>query len=458
MKKIFFHKYEVLKLIAEGGMGSVYLVKDLHLNKLAAVKVSKGRMNEAALEGSILQEKEVLKQLSHPALPQIIDFFEEEGNNFLVMEYVEGITLEQYLRKFGKVPPSQALKWGIELTEVLGYLHSQNPPVIYRDLKPANIIVQPDGRLRMIDFGTAFTTTFQPEKEMFLMGTQEYSAPEQWKSRSVGKECDIFALGAVLHELLTGMHPSPCHMERRPVREYDRTIPRELENVIEVCLKKRPSDRYQSMEQVREALSGSGKKRIRGRIFLGMKKGIGILLWILMGASFFIPLLKGVRETEFPFPFLIQPLVLLAAAVLYSFRIRGKRKGKQIIKKQEKSIFLTEKKFSGWYVAGILLLVAANALSAECAVVRKGTVFQWPGTEAVEVAAAEKKEQLWVEMRDEKNRKLLLKDGAVYEPTERVRFDIPCESLPDGKISMQILAVDEAGEIYESRVFLVEGN
>ena len=129
MKQILCNKYEILRPIAEGGMGIVYLVKDLHLNKLAAVKVSKNQ-GRCGGRDAALGEMEVLKRLSHPALPSIIDFFEEGGNICLVMEYIEGITLEQYLRKFTKAQVHQAVRWAVELTEVLGYIHGQNPPVI----------------------------------------------------------------------------------------------------------------------------------------------------------------------------------------------------------------------------------------------------------------------------------------------------------------------------------------
>ena len=132
MREILCNKYEVLRTIAEGGMGCVYLVKDLHLNRLCAVKVSKGR--EEQKRSFAIAEKELLKRLTHPGLPAILDFFEEKGNFCIVMEYVEGITLEQYIRKFGAVREEMAVNWMLALCDVMYYLHSQNPPVIYRDL------------------------------------------------------------------------------------------------------------------------------------------------------------------------------------------------------------------------------------------------------------------------------------------------------------------------------------
>ena len=167
MKQILCNKYEVQKTIAEGGMGVVYLVKDLHLDKPAAVKVSKNAKSESE-RAYILKEVEVLKKLSHPSLPAVIDFFQEGENICLVMEYIEGITLKEHLARSGRVQLHQAVRWAVELTRTLGYLHSRNPPVIYRDLKPANIMIQADGTIRLVDFGAAFAGAYGQEGEQLL--------------------------------------------------------------------------------------------------------------------------------------------------------------------------------------------------------------------------------------------------------------------------------------------------
>ncbi len=441
MRRILYNKYEVLKPIAEGGMGSVWLVKDLHLNKLAAVKINHPQTNHANQPG-VLQEREVLKQLSHPMLPHIIDFFQEGGSECLVMEYVEGITLEQYLRRFGAVKPWQAVAWGVELAEVLRYLHSQNPPIIYRDLKPANIMIQQDGKIKLIDFGTAASPAFGQKREMFITGTPEYSAPEQWKEGSAGKQSDIYALGAVLHEMLTGIRPSGGIVERRPVREYDRSIPTELEKIILTCTRRQPQERYASMEQVKNALLTYKKKGLHGKVAYRIKREIGNLLWLLAICRTVLPFWQGVKAQEVPFPFLIQPLFLFGVALLYYFLIVKKQERNRFIKKHEKSVFLTEKKYAGLYKAGMVILLFLQLGTM------RGNSLQ----------AAEESSNLWVEMRDEENRKLLLKDGAVYHPEQKIRFDIPVQEFPKGKIAVQIVAVKDTGEIYESRVFLVEGN
>lgn len=443
MKQILCNKYEVLKVIAEGGMGIVYLVKDLHLNKLAVVKVSKNPKDMKERE-FVFREMEVLKELSHPALPGIVDFFEEGEDVCLVMEYVEGITLEQYLRKFGKVEASRAVKWAVELSEVLQYLHACNPPVIYRDLKPANIMIQPDGKLKLIDFGAAFVTAYGQDREQMMMGTPGYSAPEQWQSGSAGKASDIYGLGAVLHEMLTGISPRQLLTERRPVREYDKSLSKELEKVIIICTRRRPGERYQSMEQLREALLNYGRKGKWKEWMFRIRKGIGAALFLAAAARLLLPFLQGVSRKEFPFPYLKEPVLMFGAALLYKLLFLRKTDTKRILKRQEKSIFLTEKKFSGIYVSGILLMVVMSILIQE-------------RTICSPVPAKDLGNSLWVEMRDEKNRKLLLKEGAVYQVSDRVKLEIPAESMPVGEIALRLIATDEAGEVYESRIFLLQG-
>ncbi|MDE6203722.1 MAG: serine/threonine protein kinase, partial [Lachnospiraceae bacterium] len=147
MKKIWFHKYEVLRLLGQGGTGKVYLVRDMHLNRLAAVKESR--------DSFLQSETAILKKLDHPGLPGIYDCFKQGDSTFLVMEYIEGMTLRQYLDKHGKVTERQAVRWMMELCGILGYLHGRSPKVIYWDLKPENIMIRQDGRLKLIDLGTA---------------------------------------------------------------------------------------------------------------------------------------------------------------------------------------------------------------------------------------------------------------------------------------------------------------
>lgn len=440
MKRILFHKYEILKLIAEGGMGRVFLARDLHLNKLTAVKICKNPENQEE-KAAVTKEAEVLKQLAHKGLPTILDFFEEGEELCMVMEYVEGITLEQYLTKFGKAEIDQAVKWTLELTEILGYLHSRRPAIIYRDLKPANIVIQADGSIKLIDFGAAFITAYGANREQLCMGTPGYSAPEQWQTMRVGRECDVYGVGALLHEMLTGANPTKPPFERRALREYDRKLPMGLEKIIITCTGKRIFERYQTMEQLQKDLKNYKKAdKIKGHLFR-MRKLAGNFLWLLTAAVTLLPFLKGVPEENLPLPYLYRPLCFFGVAFLYRKILLKNPYQKNAVKKQEKSILLTEKKFAGLCFFLLITVLWMNLI---------------PGGSGICFVSAKEEEALWVEMRDSKNRKLLLKEGAVFEPEEAVRLELPAERMPEGRIALQLVASGEEGETYTSRIFLIE--
>ena len=392
---------------------------------------------------AVLREKEVLKGLSHPALPGIIDFFEEEQESFLVMEYVEGITLEQYLRKFIRVEAETAVRWAVALTEVLGYLHEQNPPILYRDLKPANIMIQPDGSIRLVDFGAAGSSCYGRRREAFLCITPGYAPPELWKGKDAGKTCDIYGIGVVLHEMLTGIRPGGFGRPLRPVREYDRSISGELQRIIAVCTAAREQDRYQSMGKLKEALLHYKEKDAAGSRRFRRKRAAGLLLWLLAAGRSLLPFLKGVEADSFPFPYCRIPLLLFGIAAGYFLLFLRKKPGEGRLQKQEKSLFLTEKKFNGLYaVLGLILFLVLLPFTGDAAAFR--------------AQAAMEQEELWVEMKDEKGRKLLLKEDAVYKTGDRFRFEIPAGELPDKPLCLWLLAEGEQGELYQSRPFLIQ--
>ena len=200
--------------------------------------------------------------------------------------------------------------------------------------------------------------------------------------------------------MLTGIRPHGGIGERRPVREYDRSIPTELEKIILTCTRKQPQERYASMEQVKNALLTYKKKGFHGKVAYRIKKEIGSLLRLLAISRTVLPFGQGVKVDEIPFPFLLQPLFLFSIALIYYFFVVKKQERNRFIRKHEKSVFLTEKKYAGLYKAGICIL-----LFLQCGVVNNRSL-----------QAAEEEPKLWVEMRDEQNRKLLLKEGTIYHP------------------------------------------
>lgn len=440
MKELFLRKYRIIKLLGEGASGSVYLVKNLHLNRQEALKICTDTKENKQI---LSEEAKVLKQLKHPMLPVVYDLFEEDGLLCMVMEYVEGITLEIYLQQFGRIEEEKAISFAVSLSEVLEYLHKQKPEIIYRDLKPSNIMMLPDGTLKLIDLGAAYAAVHNQSKQGLLMGTPGYSPPEQWNGGCICKESDIYALGMVLHEMLTGFRPISACQERRPAREYDRSISRSLEQIIMKCTEERVEKRYHSMEQLRcDLQTCRAGEQLRERI-LKRKQWGGLLLWMIVGMRTLLPFLFGVNAEKFPFPYLKDSLGLLAIAVGYQL-IFLRRKNREMTHRLEKTLFLTEKKFPGLYV-GILIGILLMESSLH-------------GQAGVGVTAAGKAEDLWVDMRDEKGRKCLTQEDFVYQIGDKMWLELTSEYLPTGVSALKLIAMGEDNTVYESRLFLVENN
>jgi len=171
------------------------------------------------LEESFRREAEMLAQLRHPSLPAIVDSFVEGTRHYLVMEYIPGATLSRHIEESGPVSHEQALQWGLELAEVLSYLHAQSPPVIFRDLKPDNVLVSEGKRLKLVDFGLA--RHFRPgqSRDTQAAGSIGYSSPEQWEDRDQSDQrSDIYGWGAVMHFLLSGKPPSATYGQQKLIQ------------------------------------------------------------------------------------------------------------------------------------------------------------------------------------------------------------------------------------------------
>lgn len=252
-------KYKILSEVGHGGMSVVYLAINERANKTWAVKEVRkdGVVDFEAVKQGLVVETDMLKRLNHPHLPSIIDVIDTEDSFLIVMDYIEGTSLEKYLRKNGAIPQEKVLKWGKQLCDVLGYLHNQNPPIIYRDMKPANVMLKPDGDIALIDFGTAreFKDRAMVE-DTTCLGTRGYAAPEQFGGRGqTDARTDIYCLGATLYHLLTGHSPAEPPYEIKPLRywlpQYAGTG---IEKVILKCCQQDPSARYQGCAELMYAL------------------------------------------------------------------------------------------------------------------------------------------------------------------------------------------------------------
>lgn len=250
-------KYKILNQIGQGGMSVVYLAMNERANKQWAIKEVRkdGIHNYEVVRQGLIVETEMLKKLNHPYLPSIVDVIDGEGSFLIVMDYIEGNTLSRVLAEYGAQAQEDVIEWARQLCEVLGYLHSCNPPIIYRDLKPSNIMLRPNGQISLIDFGTAREYKEKNIADTTCLGTQGYAAPEQFGGMGqTDPRTDIYCLGATLYHLVTGHNPCEPPYEIRPIREWDAGLSQGLEKIILKCTNKNPDERYQSCAELLYAL------------------------------------------------------------------------------------------------------------------------------------------------------------------------------------------------------------
>ena len=255
-------KYEILKKIGQGGMSIVYVAMDTRLNKQWAIKeIKKSKKQDTkTLLRSLQMEANILKMVDHPVLPRIVDIINYKGTVFVVMDYIEGRTLSEILKKEGPQPQEKVVEWAKDLCGALDYLHSMNPPIIYRDMKPSNIMVKPDGKVKLIDFGTAKEFDVESLADTTALGTRGYAAPEQFgdaKGRGIHKtdaRTDIYSLGATLYHVLTGKNPSEPPYVIKPIRDWNPMLSSGLEKIIVKCTMADPEDRYQNCGELLYAL------------------------------------------------------------------------------------------------------------------------------------------------------------------------------------------------------------
>lgn len=246
-------KYEILKMIGKGGMSYVYLAIDNRLKKQWAVKeVRMNGQNINLMIGRLVSETNILKKIDHPVIPRIVDILQENDLLYVVMDYVEGRTMAEVLQEEGAQPQEKVIEWGIQLADALSYLHSMTPPIIYRDMKPSNVMLRPDGSIKLIDFGTAKEFDVENLADTTALGTRGYAAPEQFgDSKGRGKyntdaRTDIYSLGATLYHMVTGKNPSEPPYEIRPIREWNMELSQGLESIIQKCTQADPGKRYEN--------------------------------------------------------------------------------------------------------------------------------------------------------------------------------------------------------------------
>ena len=240
-------KYEVLREIGRGGMSVVYLAMDTHLNKQWAVKEIRKKgsgKNDEIVVNSLLAEANMMKRLDHPALPRIVDIIDNGITIYVVMDYIEGESLDKILLEYGAQPEEKVINWAMQIADALSYLHGQKPPIIYRDMKPANVMLKPEGNIKIIDFGIAREYKEQNLADTTVLGTKGYAPPEQYSGQTDPRS-DIFALGMTMHHLLTGVDPRNGE-PYAPVRQWNPELSEGIEIIIDRCVQPASENRYQS--------------------------------------------------------------------------------------------------------------------------------------------------------------------------------------------------------------------
>ncbi len=246
-------KYKILSEVGHGGMSTVYLAQNERANKNWAIKELRknGSSQYDVVKQNLITETEILKKLHNPHLPSIVDVIDLEDTFVIVMDYVEGNDLGALVKK-GPQPEKKVVDWGKQLCDVLAYLHAQNPPIIYRDMKPSNVRLRPDGMIMLLDFGTAREyKSHRAGDDTTCLGTRGYAAPEQYGGLGqTDARTDIYCLGATLYHLVTGHNPGMPPYEMKPIRQLNPNLSDGLEKIIMTCTRPNPDERYQSCAEL----------------------------------------------------------------------------------------------------------------------------------------------------------------------------------------------------------------
>jgi serine/threonine protein kinase len=254
--KFLQEKYVIRNLIKAGGMGAVYKAFDVKLERFCAIKelLPSFKRNDSTEMAWFKREAELLAKLDHTGIPGVTDYFTDSGRYYLVMTFIEGEDLDSIVIRDGNpgLPENKVIEITIEILKTLNYLHSQNPPVIYRDMKPSNIMICKDGKVMLIDFGIARTIDRDKQSPKTSIGTMGYAPVEQYRGY-IDERSDIYSLGATMHHLLTGLPPIPFNFE--PVRRLVPEVSPMMESIVMKALREDPRGRFSTTGEMLKRLN-----------------------------------------------------------------------------------------------------------------------------------------------------------------------------------------------------------
>lgn len=289
-------RYKILSEIGHGGMSVVYMAINEKANKTWAVKEIRkdGKMDFNTVRQGLMAEIDTLKKLKHDNLPSIIDVIEDDDSFIIVMDYIEGRSLDKIIEENGAQPESYVVEWAKQLCDVFGYLHSRTPAIIYRDMKPANVMLKPDGNIMVIDFGTAKNYEIDLG-ETTGIGTIGYAAPEQYIGSGLGRtdaRTDIYCLGITMYHLLTNIDPCKNLISDKSIRAVNPALSHGLDEIIQKCTQYQPDDRYQSCAELMydlenyEILEPLYKKKQKRKLATFFVTVIMSFLFVVAGFAF----------------------------------------------------------------------------------------------------------------------------------------------------------------------------
>lgn len=289
--EIIDSKYEILKLLNTGGMNSaIYLALDKKLNRQWAIK--KVRKSSSQTTSMLMAEASIMKNLDHPMLPRIVGIEEDAKFFYIIMDFVQGENLKTVVTSSGPQAQDTVVSWGVKLCDVLTYLHGKG--IVYRDMKPANIMLSPDGNIKLIDFGIAREYKENASEDTTALGTEGYAAPEQYEGKGqTDARTDVYGMGITLFQLLTGVNPSSYQENIFSIRLQNPNLSSGLDKIILKCTNKDPKKRYQSTEELKKALLNYRKlddkflkkqKKVIKKFFTLL--GLSTLCFVIAGGSF----------------------------------------------------------------------------------------------------------------------------------------------------------------------------
>lgn len=288
--EIIDSKYEILKLLNTGGMNSaIYLALDKKLNRQWAIK--KVRKSSSQTTSMLMAEASIMKNLDHPMLPRIVGIEEDPKFFYIIMDFVQGENLKTVVTSSGPQAQDTVVSWGVKLCDVLTYLHGKG--IVYRDMKPANIMLSPDGNIKLIDFGIAREYKENASEDTTALGTEGYAAPEQYEGKGqTDARTDVYGMGITLFQLLTGVNPSSYQENIFSIRLQNPNLSSGLDKIILKCTNKDPKKRYQSTEELKKALLNYRKlddkflkkqKKVIKKFFTLL--GLSTLCFVIAGGS-----------------------------------------------------------------------------------------------------------------------------------------------------------------------------